>query len=243
MDRGSKSYEVKKELSEICFKIKNETKCLFSKYCFLEVTEPQIDEVLNDCFKLHMDKLIIIPYFLYSGKKVKLAINRIMKFYNKTTTKIIISKPMLMHTLIIKAIEHRISKAMQKNNITINKQNIDVLIICHGSKESNSHFSIMYVIDELRPKYRNVKHCFLEIENPDINNGILYCANKNPDVLVIVLYFLHSGIHVKYDVHKELDPAIKKYKLKKVIITDHIGKDKNFSDLVIKRYREVENAN
>lgn len=243
IDRGSKDTEVKHELDAICSKIQNDAKYIFVKYCFLEVTEPRIDKMMNECLKFQINKLIVIPYFLYSGTKIKLAINSIMKFHGRANIKLIISKPMLMHELVVESVKNRIYDAMIKNKIKTQKQSVDILIICHGSKDPNSHLSIMYTVNRLKPEYRNVKYCFLEIENPNIDEGIHSCVNDKPDVLVIVFYFLHNGVHVKYDIYKELMPAISRYKLKKFIVTEHIGKDDKLMNLIITRCREVENAN
>lgn len=242
VDRGSKDIEVKEELNKICYKIKKQTKYIFSKYCFLEVSEPSIDKMMMECFKSNIDKLIIIPYFLYSGKKVKLAVNNVMKFHNQSDIKLVITKPMLMHELVTKSVENRINDAIIKNKIKIQEQNIDILIICHGSKDPNSHLSIMYVVNKLKYKYRNVAYCFLEIENPDINEGIRKCVIAKSDILIIVFYFLHNGAHVKYDIYNELIPAINRHKLTKFVFTEYIGKDEKLMDLIITRCKEVENA-
>lgn len=243
VDRGSKDIEVKEELNKICYKIKQQKKYVFSKYCFLEVSEPSINKMMTECFKFNIDKLIVIPYFLYSGKKVKLAVNRVMKFHNQSDIKLVVTKPMLMHELITKSVENRINDAILKNKIKTQEQNMDVLIICHGSKDPNSHLSIMYVVNKLKPKYRNVKYCFFEIESPNINDGIRKCIATKPDILIIVFYFLHNGAHMKYDIYEELIPALNRHKFTKFVFTEYIGKDEKLMDLIITRCKEVENAN
>jgi sirohydrochlorin ferrochelatase len=88
-----------------------------------------------------------------------------------------------------------------------------------------------------------VSHCFLEIEEPNIQQGIDFCQKNNPKVLVTVFYFLHKGAHVKRDIYEDLNPAIEKSNLKNVLITEHIGTDEKMIDLIIERAREVEDAN
>ena len=55
----------------------------------------------------------------------------------------------------------------------------------------------------------------LEIEEPNIDQGIQSCQKNNPEVLVIVFYFLHEGAHVKIDVNNDLKPALRKIKFEK----------------------------
>jgi len=58
--------------------------------------------------------------------------------------------------------------------------------------------------------------------------------------VVVVFYFLHEGAHVKTDINADLRPALDKHKLKKVLITQHIGTDQKMIDLIIERAQEVE---
>jgi sirohydrochlorin ferrochelatase len=100
-----------------------------------------------------------------------------------------------------------------------------------------------YVVEGIKPTYRNVSSCFLEIEEPNIEQGIIKCKNDNPEVLVVVFYFLHEGAHVKRDIYEDLNPALEKANLPKVLITKHIGTDEKMIDLVLERAKEVEDAN
>ena len=243
IDRGSKETNVKKELEDICKKLNHKKQYVFTDYCFLEVTSPYMDETIKKYALQNIDELIIIPYFLYFGKKIKMTVNNAMKFYAATNIKLKISRPMVMHKKIINIINNKIESAVSKNFKTILKKNIDVLIICHGSVEPNSHISIDYVVNNLRNEYRYVNYCFLEIEEPNIKNGFLKCIKNNPKLLVIVYYFLHKGTHVKIDIKKELDPLIKKYSSINVIITDHIGANGSIIELILERIKEIENAN
>ncbi len=243
IDRGSREKEAKEELDVICKKIQEKRNYVFSNYCFLEVIPPYIEEGIKKCLSNEIDSLTIVPYFLYPGKKVKAAVNDAIKFQKDTDVKFVISKPMSMHKTMIDLVDDRVSSALAKENVTIPKNDVDVLIIGHGSKDPNAQLSIKYVVDGLQNTYRNVDHCFLEIEEPNIQQGIDKCQNNNPKVLVVVFYFLHKGAHVKRDIFEDLNPAIEKSDLKKVLITEHIGTDNKMIDLIIERASEVENAN
>ena len=96
------------------------------------------------------------------------------------------------------------------------------------------------MVDGLKDSYQNVTHCWLEIEEPNIKQGIEACAKNKPNVLIIVPYFLHRGAHVKRDIYEDLNPAMEKSGIKDIFITDHLGTDDKLIDLVIERAREVE---
>ncbi len=243
IDRGSREREASEELEVICAGIKAKGDYSFTDYCFLEVEPPFIEDGIQKSLKQDIDSLTIVPYFLYPGKKVKLAVSDVMKFQKDTNVKFVVTKPMSMHKTLINLVENRISTSLDENEITNSKKNIDVLIIGHGSKDPNAQMSLNYVVNGLKETYRNVSRCFLEIEQPDIFEGIKSCEKNNPEVLVIVFYFLHEGAHVKTDINNDLKPAIEKSNLKKTCITKHLGTDEKMIDLIVERAKEVENAN
>jgi len=243
IDRGSREKEVKEELEIICKKVKEKGNYVFSEYCFLEVIPPYIEEGIKKCLENNIDSLTIVPYFLYPGKKAKAAVSDSTKLLAKTDVKFRISKPMSMHKTMIEIVDNRITSSLKKNKINLSKNDVDVLIIGHGSKDPNAQISIKYVVDGLVSSYRNVDHCFLEIEEPNIEQGIKKSEKNNPKILVVVFYFLHKGAHVKRDIFEDLNPAIENSNLKNTIITEHIGTEDKMINLIIERAKEVEHAN
>ena len=240
IDRGSKEREASEELEIICDNIKMKRNYTSVEYCFLEVTPPYIEDGIKKCLKNDIDSLTIVPYFLYPGKKVKAAVTEVMKYQTKTKVRFLVTKPMSMHKTLVKLVESRIKSALDQGGVVKENNKIDVLIIGHGSKDPNAKMSIKYVADELENTYRNVDYCFLEIEEPNIEQGIEACKKREPEVLVIVFYFLHEGAHVKTDINADLRPALENHKLNKVLITQHIGTDQKMVDLIIERVQEVE---
>ena len=243
IDRGSREREASEELEEICKQVKKKGEYDFTDYCFLEVEPPFIEDGIEKSLKQDIESLTIVPYFLYPGKKVKLAVSDVMKFQKDTNVKFVVTKPMSMHKTLVNLVENRISSSLKENNISIPKKNVDVMVIGHGSKDPNAQLSLNYVVDGLKEEYRNVSRCFLEIEQPDIFKGIKTCEQNKPEVLLIVFYFLHEGAHVKTDINNDLKPALEKADLKKVCITKHLGTDEKMIDLIVERAGEVENAN
>ena len=243
IDRGSREREAEEELEIICKKVKEKGNYDFTEFCFLEVVPPFIEDGMDKCLKKDVDEMTIVPYFLYPGKKVKVAVADAMKYQKNTKIKFLVSKPMTMHKTMIELVDNRINTSLQENQISLAKDKIDVLIIGHGSMDPNAQISLNYVVDGLKNAYRNVDRCYLEIEEPNIEQGITACQKNNPDVLVIVFYFLHEGAHVKTDINNDLKPALEKANLKKVCITKHLGVDEKMIDLIIERAKEVEDAN
>ena len=243
IDRGSREREAEEELEIICEKVKQRGNYDFTEFCFLEVVPPFIEDGMEKCLKKDVDEMTIVPYFLYPGRKVKIAVADAMKYQKDTKIRFLVSKPMTMHKMLVELVDNRIVSALAENQISVSKDKVDVLIIGHGSKDPNSGISIDYIVDSLRDVYKNVDRCYLEIEEPNIEQGIESCQKNTPEVLVIVFYFLHEGAHVKTDINNDLKPALEKSNLKTVCITKHLGTDEKMIDLIIERAKEVEDAN
>ena len=243
IDRGSREREAEEELEIICEKVKQKGNYDFAEFCFLDVVPPFLEDGMEKGLKKDVAEMTIVPYFLYPGKKVKIAVADAMKYQKDTKIKFIVSKPMTMHKTLVDLVDNRIVSALKENQISLPKEKVDVLVIGHGSKDPNAGISINYIVDELRNTYKNVDRCYLEIEEPNIEQGIQSCQKNNPEVLVIVFYFLHEGAHVKTDINNDLNPALEKISLKKVCITKHLGTDEKMIDLIIERAKEVEDAN
>lgn len=242
IDRGSREREASEELEIICREVKEKGNYDYVDFCFLEVVPPFIEDGMSRCLKQKLDTLTIVPYFLYPGKKVKMAVADAMKYQKKTPTKFVVTKPMSMHKTLIDLVDNRICSALEAKNADLPRDKVDVLIIGHGSMDPNAQMSLNYVVDGLQKQYRNVERCFLEIEQPDISAGIRSCEKNNPKDLVIVFYFLHEGAHVKTDINQDLNPALKESSLENVYITKHLGTDEKMIDLILERAREVEDA-
>ena len=242
IDRGSREKEASQELDTICQEIKKNRDYAITNYCFLEVEPPFIEAGISKCLKEGIDSLTVIPYFLYPGKKVKNAISDVEKLQKDSKIEFLITKPMSMHKTLVEIVENRISTTLEENKVTLENKDVDVMIIGHGSKDPNAQTSLDYIVNELSDSYRNVSRCWLEIEQPDIFEGVKKCEKDNPKVLVIVFYFLHEGAHVKTDINIDLIPALKDSNLKNTYITKHIGTDQKIINLIIERAKEVEDA-
>ena len=243
IDRGSREREASEELEVICQGIKSKGDYVFTDFCFLEVEPPYIQDGISKCLKEDIDSLTIVPYFLYPGKKVKNAVTDVMKFQKDTKIKFVITKPMSMHKTLVDIVKNRISATLKENKVELPKEDVDVMIIGHGSKDPNAQMSLNYIVNKLKNSYRNVSRCWLEIEQPDIFEGIKKCEKDNPKVLIIVFYFLHEGAHVKTDINNDLIPALKNSNMKNTYVTKHLGTDQKMIDLILERAKEVENAN
>jgi len=240
IDRGSREPEVKQELNGICNFVRNKTGYEYVNYCFLEVVPPFIEEGINLCVRNGITTITIVPYFLYPGLKLKDAVKQSARIGLRKGLKVVIGKPLSYHRTMSELINERIAEQKKDRGLSYRDKECDILIIGHGSSDRSARDALTHNANVLRPKYRNLTFCFLELEKPNIEEGIRMALQAKPCVVIIMPYFLHRGSHIKCDVVKEVRMALEKYNFKNAFITRHLGLDEKLVDLVLERAREVE---
>jgi sirohydrochlorin ferrochelatase len=238
VDRGSRESEVREELEAICLIAKTRGAYYYTNYCFLEVIPPFIEEGIRKCLENGVDGITVIPYFLYPGMKLKDSVKARISKIQKLN--LVIAKPLSYHHMMTQLVIDRINCVKKDKDIEYTDLECDVLLMGHGSSDKNTRIAFEYTINSLRPFYRKVEFCFLELDNPNIQQGIKMMVENNPKVLILMPYFLHKGAHMKRDVINDVNEALKKYQFKNVFIANHLGVDLKLVDLLIERARDVE---
>jgi len=241
IDRGSREKDVRDELDKIAQIAKEKGGYYYSNYCFLEVVPPFIEEGILNCIREKVDFITVVPYFLYPGLKLKEAVKQTAKLANKLNLNLVITKPLSYSQFLPEIIMERIEKMKQDKNILYKNSECDILIIGHGSSDRRAKDAFIYTVNEVKKNFRNVGHCFLELDLPNIDDGLLNLFKSSPKIILVMPYFLHRGIHIKSDVIKEISNALTKYEFSNIHISKHIGVDEKMINLVLERAKESEN--
>ena len=242
IDRGSRVPDVRQELLELCSMVKHKAGYDFVDYCFLEVVPPFIAEGVNRCIENGANFITIMPYFLYPGMKLKDTVKQSARIGHEKKLRLAITKPLSYHAVMAQIVIDRINELKKSQQIIHPDKECDILLIGHGSSDKNAHDALVHIADSIKPYYRNVHFCFLELDHPNIEEGIGQAVSTtNPAVLLIMPYFLHRGAHIKIDVIKDVSAALEKYNFKNAFISQHLGVDEKLVDLIIERAMEAEN--
>jgi sirohydrochlorin ferrochelatase len=241
VDRGSREPDVRQELKETCLMVKQRTSYDYVDYSFLEVLPPFIAEGIDRCITAGAGYVTVMPYFLYPGMKLKESVKQSAKIGKDKNLKLVVTKPLSYHPMMVDLIFDRVKEIKVQNCISQCNKDCDVVLIGHGSSDKNAHDAFVYAAKAISPYYRNVEYCFLELDRPDIEEGIRQALATKPQALLIVPYFLHKGAHIKRDVIEDLNAVLDRYGFKNAYMGRHLGVDEKLVNIVIERAREVEN--
>ncbi len=240
IDRGSREPEVKQELEELCAIAKRRAGYDYASFCFLEVVPPFIDEGVRQCVNSGADQITVMPYFLYPGMKLKDTVKKAASIIKKQKLRMTIARPLSYHPLMTHLIRERISALKNERNLNYLDSECDVLLIGHGSSDKNAHDAFVFAANAIKPFYRQVHHCFLELDSPNIALGIANAIARDPRVILMMPYFLHKGAHIKRDVIQEIESSLIRHDFKDAYLTRHLGVDDKLVDLILERTAEVE---
>lgn len=241
VDRGSREPEVRQELEEICALAKHKAGYHHASYCFLEVLPPFIEAGIKSCVDSGADTITVMPYFLYPGMKLKDTVRQSAKIGRERKLRLAITRPLSYHPMMPSLVTDRIAELKREKRIGLSDGECDVLLIGHGSSDRNAHDAFVHTADALRTRYRNVYHCFLELDSPNIEEGIAQAMESKPRALLMMPYFLHKGAHIKRDVVNEVSAALEKIHFSNAHMSRHLGVDDVLVNLVVERAKEVEN--
>ena len=241
VDRGSRELEVKDEMKQICTCVREKAGYDYVDYCFLEVVPPFIEEGIRKCIEAGADSITVMPYFLYPGLKLKATVKQVAKIGRNKNLNLMITKPLSYHPMMPELVSERIIELRRERSIKLSDNQCDVLLIGHGSSDRNAHEAFVHTFEAIRAHYRNVHYCFLELDTPDILQGVREAVSNQPQVLLMVPYFLHKGAHVKRDIVNDIATALEKTQFKDAHITKHLGVDEKLVSLIVERAKEVEN--
>src|SRR5262245_55747800 len=79
-----------------------------------------------------------------------------------------------------------------------------LLLIAHGSRQEEANADLHHVVAQLRARgrYDIAEACFLELAEPDIEQGGAGCVQQGAEQVILLPYFLSAGIHVRRDLTK-----------------------------------------
>ena len=110
-----------------------------------------------------------------------------------------------------------------------------LLLITHGSRSPQSRDEVIALAAVLkeRSQVKIVEYCFLDVDRPNIPEGIETCVAKGATHITILLNFLNSGNHVLLDVPGLVKEAQEKYPKLTFKITAPIGQHPQIPDLFL----------
>ena len=121
-----------------------------------------------------------------------------------------------------------------------------MMLIAHGSRRSAANDEIRRLAERIAilgdGDYDAVRAAFLELAEPDIQQGVSECVALGASEIVAVPYFLASGRHVNTDIPGELACAQAGHPEVSIQLSQYLGQNEAIADLVLRCSRQAADA-
>ncbi len=116
-----------------------------------------------------------------------------------------------------------------------------VLLVGHGSKVEGSSEAMNRVIDDLRNRLPSTFFltALLELESPNIPDGIELCIKQGAEEVIVVPYFVQTGRHVVKDIPNIIHEAKIRHSSITISLAEYLGFDQRIVSLVEDRIEEA----
>lgn len=116
-----------------------------------------------------------------------------------------------------------------------------VIILSHGSKVKKASRTIRKIIKEIKSnsELKIIEPSYLQFRNPNLAASVKKLVKNGYKRILIVPFFLFTGIHVSKDVPKEIRREAGLYKNVEFVYARNIGSDPRIKDIVLDCIREA----
>jgi len=112
-----------------------------------------------------------------------------------------------------------------------------MMLIAHGSRKTSANDEVRALAERVAGAgggdYDAVHAAFLELAEPDIQQGISDCVALGATEIVAVPYFLAGGRHVSADIPGELACAQAGHPRVSIRLSQYLGQNEAMIDLVL----------
>jgi sirohydrochlorin ferrochelatase len=115
-----------------------------------------------------------------------------------------------------------------------------IILLGHGSRIPGAGEGMEQVAKRMREKLGQeiIEICYMSKLGPHFPEVFERCVDRGATKIIVVPYFLHSGLHLIEDIPDLLRDKARKYPHVKLILGKNLGFDECLVDLVIRRLDE-----
>src|SRR4051812_34758701 len=116
-----------------------------------------------------------------------------------------------------------------------------LLLIAHGSREPEANADLDHVAAGLRGRgHEVVEPSFLELAEPDVEEGARRCVARGAGRVVLVPYFLSAGVHVRRDLTRARERLAQRFPGVEFRLAEPLGRHPLLVNIVAERAAEAE---
>jgi len=114
-----------------------------------------------------------------------------------------------------------------------------LLLIAHGSRQEEANADLLHLAEELRRREQTIAEAaFLELAEPDIDEGGASCIRQGAEQVILVPYFLSAGVHVRRDLTAARTRLAERFPNAEFRLAEPLGRHPMLMNIVMERVRQ-----
>lgn len=235
---GSRDPEGNQELLRFTERVAQHLDEPIIETCFLELAHPDIPQGIARCVEQGATEITLIPLMLFSAGHAKihipLCIHEAQEEYPEI--KFTYGRPFEVDEAILSILEQRL-RSVHPNR----EQETAVLIVGRGSSDmyANSDLYKMARMFWEKIKVKWVEVSFIGVTEPLFDEGIERCVRLGAKGIVVIPYFLFTGVLIKR-MEAKIAEFRNKYPEVTMNMSRYLGFDDGLIETLLKRIQEAE---
>ncbi|ULL14000.1 sirohydrochlorin chelatase [Paenibacillus sp. H1-7] len=247
---GSKDAEGNEEVREFVRTIAAELEQPLVETCFLEFESPTIAQGIESCVRKGSTEVAVVPITLFSAGHAKIhipaAIDEAKEKYPSVRFKY--GRPIGVHEQVLDILASRLETAGTANGLELTSnmgaepelEHTAILVVGRGSSDADAN-SDLFKISRLfweKMKVKWVETAFIGVTAPLVDEGIERCLKLGARRVVILPYFLFTGVLIKR-MEQMLEQFKEKYPEQQFVLADYFGFHPNLRHILRERALEA----
>jgi sirohydrochlorin cobaltochelatase len=209
--------------------------------CFIELAEPTVQEGIARCVIQGVRQIIVLPVILFAASHVKIDLPHEIDIAKEKypNVEFYYGRHFGVNPLILEILDEIIEKA-KLNSPLCDQGDTAILVVGRGSSDPDAN-SDLYKVARIfweRKRFKYVEVCFIGVTFPDFYEGVRRCVSLGARRVVILPYFLFTGVLINRIKQKvlEMKPA---YPGVDFLLCDYLGAHPNLVKLIVERADEA----
>ncbi|MEE6449286.1 sirohydrochlorin chelatase [Gottfriedia acidiceleris] len=238
---GSKDQEGNQQVREFIGEMRKTWEGSFLvETSFLEFERPTVNQGIDLCVEKGADHIVVIPIMLLQAGHSKIHIPAaIDEAKNKyPLVQFTYGRPIGVHEETFEILKTRLIEIGE--NLESIEEDTAVLLLGRGGSDPDAN-SDLYKIARLlweKTNYKIVEPAFMGVTNPLVNEGIERCIKLGAKKVVILPYFLFTGILIKR-LEDMMLPIQNQYSTVEIQLADYFGYHPKLQAILIGRVEEA----
>jgi sirohydrochlorin cobaltochelatase len=204
---------------------------------FLNFSKPTFQDGLERCIKKGATYIFVQPYFLIDGYYVNTTLKKLVEEAQNNYPELTITmgQPFGLEDVLVDIVIKRIDETVPKIPATT-----AVVLMAHGTPTPEANMPIYEIAQRLEKRIDiPARVAFMECNEPTIRKAIDDFVQEGYSTTIAIPYFLHLGSHVREDLPKIIEEAKERHPDKTILLTEHLGYDPGFAEVIAQRLRVV----